>query len=171
MSRLVTAGLTIALALFSYFEIQTSLPLLAVRMATRSGSTSPVSQVIGTDLYIAFFLQLLLAFLLLAAPYIAPESIHFGSWCLSRYTPEQRARILPALRELMGLLAVLVSGYFAARIYLVIHRARSQGPPLPADWLDRMIRTELGWLAALAAVCGLVIYRYLKKFDRVAGEG
>jgi hypothetical protein len=136
MSRLVTAALTVALAVYSCVQVKTSLPLLTARILTHSGSTEPVREVIGAELSFSLFLQLFLAALLLGVPYIAAENIHFGSWCLSRYTPEQRDRILPVLRELTGLLALLVSFYFAARIYLRIHEARSHGPLLPADWPD-----------------------------------
>lgn len=90
---------------------------------------------------------------------IAAENIHFGSWCLSSYPPEQRGRILPVLRELAGLLALLVSFYFAARIYLAVYEARSHGPLLPADWLDHVSRMDLEGLAALVVVCALIIYR------------
>lgn len=170
MTRLVLVALTAAVAVYSYFDIKTGLPLLTAQIRTHSGSTAPVGQVLSTELYFCLFLQLFLTALLLGAPYVAADKIHFGSWRLNRYTPEQRDRILPSLHELMALLALLVSFYFAARINLGIHEARSHGPLLPADWLKNLIWTDVEWLAALAAACGIIIYLYVAKFDELAGE-
>jgi hypothetical protein len=170
MLRGLTAALTVALALYSYFDIKTSLPLLTARVPTHPGQTAPVGQVISLGLYIFLILQLFLGAIFLGAPYVAPENIHFGWWCFSKYTPEQRDRILPLLKDLMALLALLVSLYFAASIALRIHSAQSQGPLLPADWLDRGARTESEGLVALAVVCGIVIYRYVGRFDELASE-
>jgi len=171
MSRLLLVVLTAALAVYSYFEIQTGLPLLTAHITTHRGATVPVSQVLSLGLYISWFLQVFLAAFLLAAPYLAPQTIHFGSWRLSRYSPAQQQRLLPLVRELSGLLALLVSGYFSARIYLEIHDAAAHGPVLPADWLKNLDRTEIEWLAALMVICGIVIYLYVAKFDdAAAGE-
>ncbi len=169
MSRLVPAVLTAALAVYSYFEIKTGLPLLTAQITTHRGATVPVSQVLSLGVYISWFLQVFLAALLLGAPYLAPQSIHFGSWRLGRYSPAQQQRVLPLVRELTGLLALLVSGYFSARIHLEIHDAGAHGPVLPADWLKNLDRTEIEWLAALMVICGIVIYLYVAKFDDAAG--
>jgi hypothetical protein len=164
------ALLTLALAVYSYFEIRTSLPLLTTRIATHAGATAPVVPILSTDLHLCFFLQLLFIAILLGAPYVAPENIHFGTWHLGRYAPEQRYRILPSLRVLMGLLALLSSFYFSARIHFVIQEASSHGPLLPADWLKSVIRTELEGLASLMLVCGLIIYGFIGKFEKMAGK-
>jgi len=169
MSGPVLAVLTVAQAVYSYFEIKTSLPLLTAGIPTHAG-TAPVSQVLSTELYFCLFLQLLLSALLIGASYVAADGIHFGTWRLSRYTPEQRERILPSLRELMALLAAPVSFYFAARINLGISEARSHGPLLPADWLKQLMLTHLEWLVALGIICGLIIYLYMAKFEEIAGE-
>jgi hypothetical protein len=168
MSRLVLAVLTAALAVYSYFEIQTGLPLLTAHIATHRGATVPVSQVLSLGVHISWFLQVFLAALLLGAPYLAPQYIHFGSWRLGRYSPAQQQRVLPLMRELTGLLALLVSCYFSARIYLEIHDADAHGPMLPADWLKNVDRQELEWLLALMVICGIVIYLYIAKFDDAA---
>jgi hypothetical protein len=160
---------TVALALCSYFEIKTSSPLLTARIPTHSGATAPVGQVMGFGLWVSFFLQVFLSALLLAAPYVGTEAIHFGSWCLGNYPPEQRDRIMPLLRQLMALLSLLVSLYFALCIHLRIHGALSHGPVLPADWLDRAVRTDLEWMVGLMLACGAIIYRYLGRFDEIAG--
>jgi len=170
MLRGLTTALTVALALYSYFDIQTSLPLLTARVPTHSGQTAPVGQVIRLGLHIFLFLQLFLGAILLGAPYIAPENIHLGWWCFSKYTQEQRDRILPSLRDLMALLALLFSLYFAASIGLRIHSAQSQGPLLPSDWLDRWARAELQGLMALTVVSAVVTYRYISKFDELASD-
>jgi len=170
MSRLILAVLTVALAVYSYVEIKTGLPLLTARIPTHSGMTAPVGEVLSTGLYITWFLQLILAALLLGAPYVAADKIHFGSWRLGRYTPEQQDRILPSLRELTGLLALLLSFYFSSRIYLEIHDASSRSPLLPADWLRNVDRTEWELLAALTVVCGIIIYLYVAKFDELADQ-
>ena len=168
MSRLVLAVLTAALTVYSYFEIETSLPLLTAQVMTHRDATVPVGHVLSLGLHITWFLQVFLAALLLAIPYIAPETIHFGSWCLSRYSPAQQGRILPLVRELTAILALLTSSYFAARIYFEIHDAGAHGPLLPADWIKNVDRTELQWLLALLVVCGIVIYLYTAKFDDAA---
>lgn len=170
MSRFVLALLTVALAVYSFVEIRIGLPLLTARIPTHSGTTAPVGEVLGTGLYITWFLQLILAALLLGAPYFAADKIHFGSWRLGRYTPEQQDRILPSLRELTGLLALVSSFYFSSRIYLEIHEASSHGPLLSADWLRNVDRTEWELLAALVVVCGIIIYLYVAKFDELAGQ-
>jgi len=169
MSRLVLAVLTAALAVYSCFEIKTRLPLLTAHITTHSGATVPASHVLSLGLHITWFLQLLIATLLVAAPYVAPQSIHFGSWRLSRFSPTQQQRVLPLVRELTGLLALLVSCYFSARIYLEIHDADAHGPVLPADWLKNVDRMELEWLLALMVICGIVVYLYVAKLDDAAG--
>jgi hypothetical protein len=68
MSRLVLAVLTAALAVYSYFEIKTSLPLLTAQIMTHRGATAPVSHVLSLGLHITWFLQVFIAALLLAAP-------------------------------------------------------------------------------------------------------
>ena len=74
------------------------------------------------------------------------------------------------MRELTAILALLVSSYFAARIYLEIHDAGAHGPVLPADWIKNVDRTELEWLLALMVICGIIIYLYIAKFDNAASE-
>ena len=170
MSRLVLAVLTAALAVYSYFEIATGLPLLSAQVMTHRGAAVPVSHVLSLGLHIAWFSQAFIAALLLAAPYIAPQYIHFGSWSLGRYSPVQQARILPLLRELTGILALLASSYFAARIYFEIHDAGAHGPVLPADWIKNIDRMELEWLLALMVICGIIIYIYIAKIDDAAGQ-
>jgi hypothetical protein len=169
MSRLVLAVLTAALAVYSYFEIRTGLPFLTAHITTHSGAIVPVSQVVGLGVHISWFLQVFLAALLLGAPYLAPQTIHFGTWRLGRYSPAQQQRVLPLVQELTGLLALLVSCYFSARIYLEIHDADAHGPMLPADWLKNVDRTELEWLLALMVICGIIIYLYIAKLDDAAG--
>ena len=170
MSRLVLAVLTVALAVYSYFEIYTGLPLLTAQVVTHGGATVPVNHVLSLGLHITWFLQVFLAAVVLAVPYVAPQSIHFGSWCLGRYSPAQQARMLPLVRELTGLLALLNSCYFSARIYLEIHDAGGHGPVLPADWMKTVDRTELEGLLALIVISGIIIYLYIAKFDDAAGE-
>ena len=170
MSRQVLAVLTAALAVYSYFEISTGLPLLTAHLVTRRGVTVPVSQVLSFWVHITWYLQVLFSALLLGVPYIAPQMIHFGRWSLSRYSPEQQQRVLPLMRELTGLLAFLVSCYFSARIFLEIHDAGMHGPVLPAEWLKNVDRTEMAWFLALIFICGIVIYLYTAKFDDAAGE-
>jgi hypothetical protein len=170
MSRFILAALSVPLAVYSYIEIKTGLPLLTAQIPIHSGSTAPVGEVLRTGSYITRFLQLILSALLLGAPYVAADKIHLGSWCLGRYTPEEQERILPSLRELTGLLALLFSFYFSARIYLEIHDASSHGPLLPADWLKSVDRTEWELLAALAVVCVIIICLYVAKFDELADQ-
>jgi hypothetical protein len=170
MTRLIMAVLTLALAVYSYFEIQVSMPLVTARIATHAGASAPLGPLLSTDLHICFFLQLLFIAVLLGVPYVAPESIHFGTWHLGRYAPEQRYRILPSLRVLMGLLALLSSFYCSARIYFVVHETSSRGALLPADWYGSVVRAELEWLAGLALVCGLIIYGFIGKFEKIAGK-
>jgi len=170
MLRLLTAALTVALAVFSSIQVTTAFPSLTSSILTRTGSIVPARQVVGPELYLICLLQIILAAAFLIAPYAAADSIHFGPWCLGRYTAEKRDRILPSLRELMGLLALLISLCFAGRIYFRIHDARSHGPLLPVDWLDRVVRTDLESLLALGLVGWLVIYYYLGKFDELAGK-
>ena len=170
MSRVVMAVVSLALVAYSYFEVKADLPSLTAAIPTDSAAI-PVPQAICMDLRFSFAIQLLLVALFLIVGYIVPESAHFGWWSLGRYTPKQRERILPKLRELIGVLTLLISGYFAAQIHLVIRSARSYGLLLPRVWLQHLERAKLYGLVALLLTCAIVIFRYLKKFEVLAGEG
>jgi hypothetical protein len=165
MLRLLPA----ALAVYSYFEIRTSLPLLTARIPTHGGATAPVGQVISIHVWLSLFLQIFLSGVLLAVPYF-PQAAHFGSRSLRDYTPEQLDRIMPLLRQMTGRMSLLVSSYFAFCIRLRIHGALSQGPVLPADWLARVTRTELEWMVGLLVGCGIIVHRYFARFDEVAAQ-
>jgi len=173
MSRLVLAGLTAALAVYSYFDIETGLPLLTAQVMTHRGTVVPVSRVLSSGLHITWWLQIIAAALLLGAPYIALQTPRFVSWCLGRYSPAQwepLLRILPLVKEMTGILALLDSSYLASRIHLEIHDARAHGPLLPADWLMSVDRMELKWLLVLMVMWGIVIYLYIAKIEDAANE-
>ena len=124
--------------------------------------------VISLHVYSSLFLQLLLSAVLLGSAYVAPENLHFGWWCLSRYSVEQRERVVPLLRVLTGWLSLLVSAFFAACIYLWIHSALSLDSGPLSDWIAHAGRLQLEGLAALVVVCGLLIRGWIGKFDNAA---
>lgn len=165
--------LTAAIVVFSYHEIKTGLPLLTASIPTHQGRTMPVAEVIGVNLWVNLGLQILMIALLLAVPYIGqafPGAVHFGSRRLSDYPAAQRVRVMPILRQMVGLLALLVSACFAVRNHLWLQSASTQGSVLPADWLKHEIMTEVEFIVALLAGFGLLTFYYLGRMDAAAAE-
>lgn len=169
MLRLLTA----VVILYSYFEIKTSLPLLTARIPTNSNPAGrPIGFLIGNGLWINLFLQILISGLLLAVPYVGrwyPGAVHFGWRCLSDYTPKQRERIMPLLRDMVGLASLLVSLVFGLCTHLRIHAALSSGPRLPVDWFKHVISSELQLMAGMAVGLGVITFYYVGRFDAEAG--
>jgi hypothetical protein len=164
--------LTAVVIIYSYFEIKSDLPLLTARLPTnRNPAGQPVGSVIGHGLWINLFLQIFISGLLLAVPYVGrwfPEAVHFGWRCLSDYTPEQRERIMPLLRNMMGLASLLVSVVFGLCNHLRIQSALTSGPRLPADWFTSVFSSQLQLMAGLAVGLGVLTVYYVGRFDAEA---
>lgn len=151
-----------ALALYSYFLIQTSLPHLPARIPTHfnlagkpDGLGSPHA------LWLVFGTQVLIAGLMLLIPFLGrriPGAVHLGTRRLSDYTPEQRELIMPLLEQMAGLMSVAVGLFFVYVIREMIRAAEQPGS-----------KTHIGWAAGLFAggMVGVSLC-YMRRMSRVA---
>lgn len=151
MISLACRILMIALAVYSYFQVRAPLPQNALHIA----AVAPL----------LFASQLLTSLLFFLVPYF-PESVHFGSRRLADYAPKQLERIQPLLRDMAGLMGLLMALYFAVNVHLLIEQALS---PSPRD-AARAIVSAVPWLTGvLIAGETIIIFYYLRRFDSSAG--
>jgi len=165
--------LTAAMIVYSYYEVKTGLPLLTASIPTHQGRTMPVADVIGTNLWVNLGLAILMSALVLAVPFVGrvfPGAVHFGSRRLSDYNLVERERVMPVLRRMTGLLALLVSACFAVRNHLWLQSAATQGSVLSPDWLRREVVTEIEFIVGLLAGFGVLTFYHLGRMDEAARE-
>lgn len=155
-----------ALALYSAFLIDTSLPNLPSRISTHFNMAGePDGWGSPHALWLMLGLQVLLAVLMFSIPFLGrrfPASVHFGTANLGDFTPEQRDRVWPLLDRMAGWMGVATSLFFVYVIREVIHAASSSRP-----------RFRVGWVAALfvGAMAGISIH-YVRRINRVVrGSG
>lgn len=144
-------ALAVMAVLYSYYEIKTGLPQVA---SPRVG--------LQASLWISLWVEAFITLLLLAVPWIArwsPQYVHFGSTTLADYTARQRERIMPLLKNMVGLMALATNLLLGFDIHqrLALVRSRSIGPPAP--WF------VLGILASDA----LILWHYWSRIDEEAG--
>jgi len=151
--------LTVLVVVHTYFDIWHHLP--AIASASGLGATGGAA--LTVELWISLGIQVLVCGISLLVPLIArshPEAVHFGWRCLSDYTANQRERIMPLLKRMMGLVSLAVSVFFAAEVHLRLRWAfEDPRRQLPIVW----------WAAGLAAICAAIIFYYLQRFDEEAG--
>jgi TRAP-type C4-dicarboxylate transport system permease small subunit len=154
MIALASRILMIALAGYSYSQIRTYLP--------NNPSAAPAG--IGSKLL--FGIQLLVTLVFFIAPFF-PESIHFGSRCLSDYAPGQLERIMPMVKDMLGLMGLLMTLYFSLNVRLSVVQARSAEPRKAA----RSIVAAQPWLIGTLLVGEAVItLYYLRRIDSMANS-
>jgi len=139
----------IALLLYSYFEIKTRLPRLPPGIATA--------------LWILLSVHILGSAIFLSIPYLGrsfPQCLHFGRRKLSDYTPKQRDRIMPLLRNMAGLMGLLFGLFFAVNIRLLTADGAPSAHPRPLVWLP------IGLVVGETAIA----LHYLRAFDKAAGK-
>jgi len=134
MPKLVAA----ALAIYSYFLIQTSLPHLPSRIPTHFNLVGqPDGWGSPHTLWVLLAFQVLVACAMLSISIWArrfPQSVHLGTRRLSDCTPEQRELMLPLLDQMAGLMSVATSLFFIYLIREAIQAARATQPQFHQGW-------------------------------------
>lgn len=158
MSKIVAA----ALALYSFFLIQTSLPNLPSRIPVHFNlAGQPDGWGSPNTFWILLGFQVLVCGVMLSMSSWGrryPGSVHFGTRRLSDFTPEQRELVLPLLDQLGGWMSVITGLFFVFIIRESIGAAGSDHPQF-----------HVGWAAALFVVglVGVSVY-YVWLINRVA---
>ncbi len=153
-----------ALALYSYFLIQSSLPRLPAHIPTHFNlAGKPDGWGSPHVLWLLLGTQVLIAGLMLFIPFLGrriPGAVHLGSRKLSDFTPEQRELVMPLLEQMAGVMSVAASLFFAYLIREMIRAAEQPGS-----------KTHPGWAAGLFAgsLVGVSLY-YTRRIDRVAKD-
>ena len=160
MHRLIT----LALAIYSFFLIKTSIPRLPARIPTHFNAAGEANCWGSPDtLWFLLLVQVLICGLLLVMPVIGaryPGSVHLGSRSLSDFGPEARERITPLFTKMMGTMSVLLSLLMSLLLHQIIQAAASSQPHFSPKW-------ELGLF--LAGVAVTLIY-YLSRIYAVTSE-
>ena len=157
MLRIIAA----ALALYSAFLIQTSLPGLPGRIPVHfNAAGQPNGWGSPQTLWVMFFFQLLVAGAMLAVSFWGrkfPGSIHLGARRFSDLTPEQRESALPLLDQMAGWMSAAASLFFVFLIRESIQAAESSNPAFHAGW------------AAVLFVGGMVFlaFYYLRRINKL----
>jgi hypothetical protein len=141
----------IVLAAYSYFQIRPDLG------DTSSGHPAVLAP------KMLFAIQLLVTLLFFIIPYF-PEAMHFGSRRLTDYSPRQLERIIPLLKDTLGLMGVLAASYFAINIHLFAGQAQSSNPREAAR---QIVGLEPWLVGGLLTGEAAVTFFYLRRFDSV----
>ena len=160
MSKCVSA----ALALYSFFLIQTSMPHLPSRMPTHfnlagqaDGWGSPQT------LWVMLVLQVLVAGVMLSIPFWGrryPGSVHLGTRNLSDFTPAQLERVWPLLDQMASGMSIATSLFFVYIIREIIRAAGSANPRFHQGWAPLLL---------VGAMAGLAVY-YIWRINKEAQE-
>jgi len=160
MLRLVS----LAMVLYSYFLVRTSLPELPQRIPTHFNAAGEPNGWGSPDtLWTLLGVQILVSVIFLGVPYLGqrfPQTVNLGLRRLSDYTPEQRLRILPLLHDWMGYMSILANLFFVAMLHDFIHATEQPHPRLHIGW-------PLGFL--LGSTLCLTVY-YLRRINRATKE-
>jgi len=160
MPKIVAA----ALALYSFFLIESTLPSLPSRIPTHFNFAGEPDQWGSPHmLWILLVLQVLLASILLSIPAWGrrfPQAVHLGTRNLSDFTSEQREHIMPLLKNMAGFMSVAASLFF---IYLIRETIRVAEHPHS--------RMRMGWAAGffVAGMVGISLY-YLLRINAVVKD-
>ncbi len=149
---------------YSYFLIRTNLPHLPTRIPTHF-SLAGMADGWGSPetLWVLWGAQILTCATILIVPYIGqryPSVVHLGSSRLSDYSPAQRARVIPMLKQMVGWMGIVMNVFFVWLLDQIIHAATLPRPQI------RM----LGPLALLLGGMLVTLFYYLAKFRQVAEE-
>jgi Domain of unknown function (DUF1648) len=158
MAKIIAA----ALALYSAFLIQSSLPILPSRIPVHfNAAGQPNGWGSPQTLWVMLVFQLLVVGAVLSIPFLSrkfPASVHLGTQRFSDLTPEQRGRALPLLDKMGGWMSVATSLFFVFLIRESIRAAESSHPQFHAGW------------AAVLFVGGMVgvAFYYLRRINKAA---
>jgi len=159
MQRFITLGL----ALYSYFLIETNISNLPARIPTHFNFAGQADGWGSRDtLWWLLLVQALASGTFLLVPLMArrfPGAVNVGSRKLTDFTGQQRAQILPLLDGMMGSLSVLVAGLFAILLHETIRAALSSHARLP-PWP----------LALFLAGMAVTIIYYMRRVFRMGKE-
>ena len=158
MPKIVAA----ALAIYSAFLIQTSIPNLPSRIPVHfNGAGQPNGWGSPQTLWVLLAFQVLVVLVMLSISFWSrrfPGSVHLGARKLTDYTPEQRQRVLPLLDRMAGWLSVFTSLFF---VELISEAIRAAGSPHP--------QFHMGWTVVpfLVSMAGVALY-YVWRINQVA---
>ena len=154
--------ISIAMVVYSYFLIQSSLPNLPPRIPTHFNAAGVADGWGSPDtLWILLGAQALTSAVFLIMPYVGqryPGAIHFGTRRLSDFSPAQRVRMLPMLNDLAAYLCIVMNLFFVVMLRRVIQAATQPIPHLDAFWPMALM---------LGGTIGIIVY-YMMKFRRAA---
>jgi len=142
----------IALAIYSYFEIKGGLSGDAP-----GGPAASAARIL-------FAIQLLTTLIMFIVPFF-PESIHFGSRRLSDSSPKELERITPLVKDMLGLMGVLMALYFAANVHLFVAQAASRQQ---REAVRAIVALEPWLVGGLLIGEAVLIFYYLRRFDSVS---
>jgi hypothetical protein len=158
MAKIIAA----ALAFYSAFLIQTSLPSLPSRIPVHFNSAGQPNGWGGPGtLWVMLVFQLLVAGAMVSISFWGrkfPGSVHLGTQRFSDLTPVQRECALPLLDQMGGWMSVATSLFFVFLIRESIRAAESSHPEFHAGW------------AAVLFVVGMVgvAFYYLRRINKAA---
>jgi uncharacterized membrane protein len=158
MAKIVAA----ALAIYSAFLIQASLPSLPARIPVHFNAAGQPNRWGSLDtLWVLLVFQVLVAGVMLSVSFWGrrfPGSVHLGTQRLSDLTPEQRERVWLLLDQMAGWMSVAASLFFVFIIRQSIRAAKSCNPEFHAGW------------AAVLFVGGIVGvgFYYLRRINKTA---
>ena len=158
MTKVVAA----ALALYSFFLIETSFPHLPSRVPVHFNlAGQPNGWGSPHTLWVLLGFQVLLAGVLLSISIWGrrfPQAVHLGTRRLSDFTPEQRERVWPLLDQMGGWMTVASSLFFVFIIRESIRPAESSHPHFQLRWAPAVLP---------AGIVGLALY-YAWRINREA---
>ncbi|MGO8790891.1 MAG: DUF1648 domain-containing protein [Terriglobia bacterium] len=157
--------ISLLLVAYSYFLIQTSIPKLPQSIPTHFNADGVANGWGSPDmLWILLGAQALTCTVFLIMPYVGqrfPGAVHFGSRRLSDFSPAQQTRMLPMLKDLAGLLSVVMNLFFVFMLREVIQAAAQPIPHINPRW---------PMVFLVGGTAAITVY-YLWQFRRVAKGG
>jgi uncharacterized membrane protein len=160
--RLMLKIVAAALALYSAFLIQTSLPHLPSRIPVHFNlAGQPNGWGSPNTLWVLLGFQVLVTAVMLSMSVLGrrfPQSVNLGTKRLGDFTPEQRERVWPLLDQMAGWMGVATSLFFVYLIRESIRAAESPNPQFHSGWVP---------LVFAGGMAGLAIY-FVSRINREA---
>ena len=131
--------ITLVLALYSFFLIESNIHKLPARIPTHFNAAGEADGWGSPNtLWILLLSQVLVGGLFLVIPLLArrfPATFNIGSVKLSDLSAEQQDRIVPLFTNMMGNMSVLVCLLLAVLLHSTIQAALPPHPRLAAWWV------------------------------------
>jgi uncharacterized membrane protein len=155
-------AITAALALYSYYLIQSSLPHLPSRIPTHFNfAGQPDGWGRPNTLWMLLAIQVVSSVLILTIPLWGrrfPQIVNLGFKRLSDYTPQQRERVMPLLAKMSEMMSIVFGLLFTYLIREMIQAALTPHPSL---------RMQGVLVLFIAAMIGLTVY-YIRRINAAA---